>query len=94
MATKNNPGDFDCYANAEPDEPMFILLGRDPAADACILLWVRLRLLLGQSKDDPQIQEALKCAEQMAEYAGSMGKAERVMKALLFLKRLLKDFYA
>ena len=32
MATKNNPGKFDCYTNAEPDEPMFILLGRDPVA--------------------------------------------------------------
>lgn len=21
MGTKNNPGNFDCYANAEPDEP-------------------------------------------------------------------------
>lgn len=29
MGTKNNPGEFDCYANAAPDEPMFILLGRD-----------------------------------------------------------------
>lgn len=28
MGTKNRSGDFDCYANAEPDEPMFILLGR------------------------------------------------------------------
>lgn len=29
MGTKNNPGAFDCYANAEPDEPMFVLLARD-----------------------------------------------------------------
>lgn len=29
MGTKNNPGRYDCYANAEPDEPMFVLLGHD-----------------------------------------------------------------
>jgi len=30
MGTKENPGKFDCYANALPDEPMFVLLARDP----------------------------------------------------------------
>lgn len=30
MGTKSNPTQFDCYANALPDEPMFILLARDP----------------------------------------------------------------
>ena len=29
MGTKNNPGKFDCYEHAKPDEPMFVLLGRD-----------------------------------------------------------------
>ena len=32
MGTKNNPGQFDCYRNAEPDEPMFVLLARDERA--------------------------------------------------------------
>ena len=26
---KENPGRFDCYANALPDEPMFVLLARE-----------------------------------------------------------------
>lgn len=26
MDTKNNPGDFDCYTNAEPDEPTILAL--------------------------------------------------------------------
>lgn len=29
MGTKNKPGTYDCYATAHPDEPMFILLGRE-----------------------------------------------------------------
>ena len=38
MGTKNNPGVFDCYANAEPDEPMFVLLGRDKDAATLVRL--------------------------------------------------------
>jgi hypothetical protein len=29
VGTKNTPGPFDCYASAHPDEPMFVLLGRE-----------------------------------------------------------------
>ena len=69
MATKNNPGAFDCYANAEPDEPMFVLLGRDPAAPEAIFDWAEHRMDLGKNKPgDPQIVEALECATAMVEY--------------------------
>lgn len=61
MGTKNDPGKFDCYSRAEPDEPMFVLLGRDPAAAALVLLWMRFR-----SDDDPEkLREAEVCAEAM-----------------------------
>ncbi len=43
MGTKNNPGKFDCYANAEPDEPMFIFLARDPAAPFLVEIWEAVR---------------------------------------------------
>lgn len=43
MATKNDPGQFDCYASAAPDEPMFILLARDPLAPILVRLWSELR---------------------------------------------------
>lgn len=43
MGTKNNPGSFDCYANAEPDEPMFTLLARDPLAPGLVRIWAALR---------------------------------------------------
>lgn len=39
MGTKSNPGDFDCYAKALPDEPMFILLARDPMAPIVVREW-------------------------------------------------------
>lgn len=48
MGTKSNPGAFDCYANAEPDEPMFILLGRDRHAPTLVWLWSMMRELDGE----------------------------------------------
>lgn len=43
--TKNNPGPFNCYERAEPDEPMFVLLGRDPCASFVVEFWAMLRTL-------------------------------------------------
>ncbi len=43
MSTKNNPGPFDCYAKAAPDEPMFVLLARDPLAPDLVREWTKLR---------------------------------------------------
>ena len=39
MGTKNNPGEFDCYENAEPDEPIFVLSARDPSAPLIVRQW-------------------------------------------------------
>lgn len=43
MGTKNNPGQFDCYDAAEPDEPMFVLLARDRLAAHLVSIWSKLR---------------------------------------------------
>lgn len=43
MGTKNNPGKFDCEANALPDEPKFTLLARDPSAPELVRSWARKR---------------------------------------------------
>lgn len=43
MSTKNDPGEWDFYANAEPDEPMFYLLGRDSTAAYFVAAWVAVR---------------------------------------------------
>lgn len=62
MGTKNNPGTYDCYDKAEPDEPMFILLARDPAAPKLVRDWVRWN---AGNVDRAKIQEALACADAM-----------------------------
>lgn len=66
MGTKNDPGKFDCYANAEPDEPMFVLLGRDKHAPLLVALWAGLRSIDGE--DPAKLHEALRCAEGMKEF--------------------------
>ena len=72
MGTKNNPGSYDCYANAKPDEPMFVLLGRDPSAYMLVALWATMRRELGE--DEAKVAEAEACAKAMLEYAQKLGK--------------------
>lgn len=77
MGSKNQPGRYDCYAAAAPDEPMFILLGRDPAAAIVVEFWIALRRALGGDNDD-KLAEAKQCAELMEGWARALGKADKV----------------
>lgn len=43
MSTRENPGAFDCYHKAAPDEPMFTFLARDPIGGELVMLWAFLR---------------------------------------------------
>lgn len=87
MGTKNNPGKFDCYAHAEPDEPMFVLLGRDPVAGVVVSLWAALRIALGETSPE-KIAEAKACAIAMTMFAIERGKVAAVDKANHTFKRL------
>lgn len=72
MGTKNNPGNFDCYANAEPDEPMFVLLARDPLAPILVELWASLR---AHAAGNPsKVAEARTCAESMRVWRAAKDK--------------------
>jgi len=58
-ATIADPGNLDCLAKAEADEPMFILLARDPAAPAILRAWAADRLELADTgKLDDQAEHA------------------------------------
>jgi hypothetical protein len=68
MATKANPGKFDCYKNALPDEPMFILLARDPDFARLVNEWADRRQADIQCGERPMtdreiVYEARECAE-------------------------------
>jgi len=74
MATKNNPGRYDCYNNADPDEPMFVLLGRDRNAPNAVRQWAYDRgqaVIRGEKpvEDKEMVIEALRCADEMERYA-------------------------
>jgi hypothetical protein len=66
MASKDKPGQFDCYANAENDEPMFVLLGRDGHAPQLVELWAGQRA--DEGEDPAKVEEALKCAKAMRKW--------------------------
>lgn len=70
MSTKNNPGAFDCYANAAPDEEMFVLLGRDVSAPQVVENWALMRaqqIAVGfkPKEDIAMVNAALDCADKM-----------------------------
>jgi hypothetical protein len=80
MGTKNCPGDFDCYANAEPDEPMFVLLARDESAPGLIREWVyqrNVRKGLDAMARDDKAFEALACADSMDAWRAADQEAPR-----------------
>lgn len=73
MSTKQNPGKFDCYENALPDEPYFVLLARDPQAPKLIEAWARDRRSRVMNREAPEsdsamVAEAEDCARQMRQW--------------------------
>lgn len=66
MGTKKNPAKYDCYANADPNEPMFILLGRDFGAPALVEKWALKRETDGE--DPAIVAEARQCAKAMRDW--------------------------
>ena len=73
MGTKSDPGRFDCYAGALPDEPMFVLLARDPRFQWHVERWAndrKMAIFCGDrpETDLPMVIEALGCARQGAQW--------------------------
>ncbi len=102
MGTKNNPGEFGCYAAAEPDEPMFTLLGRDPHAASLVWLWAVMREIHAAGRlNEPgfdaeraarKIKEARELAVAMVLWSNEHGKkcggmAESVLAGVFELIR-------
>lgn len=70
MGSKLQPGAFDCYTAALPDEPMFILLARDRSAPAMLRKWsdtrrtqVRAKFEAGEISEDRLREDLQKCTE-------------------------------
>ncbi len=65
MGSRNEPGAFDCYNDADDDEQRFTLLGRDPMAPLVLDAWIKLRRAAGDSEE--KLAEAMKCKRKMLE---------------------------
>lgn len=67
--TKTHPGMFRCYEAALPDEPMFVILGRDPAGPATLEFWAQERVRqqkVHERDDQDRIKAAIDEAKDMA----------------------------
>jgi hypothetical protein len=80
MGTKNNPGQYDCYDKADPDEPIFTLRAKDDTAPFTIRMWVAWRLLEARVTNMPvgasygaKLDEALACADAMEKWKADHG---------------------
>ena len=79
MGTKNNPSlKFNCYVAADPDEPMFVLLGRDPIAPFLVGWWVGLKSTHDPSADPEKLKEAMETARAMDDWLLKLGKEEKL----------------
>lgn len=96
MGTKNNPGDFDCYAAADPDEETFILLARDVDAPARVQEWATKRMQRalnpnmgesGRAHELRKADEAFACARRMIEQHEEVRDALRQGITLAELRR-------
>jgi hypothetical protein len=72
MGTKSNPAANDCYAKAEPNEPLFTLLARDKHAPTLVWLWAVLRELDGEAPDT--LHEARQLVVDMIDWQLALGK--------------------
>lgn len=72
MNTKSSPSAHDCYAKLKPDEPYFVLMGRDPNAAETVRFWAERRKIAiedGLSTDKMEkVDEAYACADAMTLY--------------------------
>lgn len=66
MGTKEAPGFYSYLGKAEPGEPVFVLLGRDPQAPALIRRWADERDKLGERRD--RVAEAYALASEMEKF--------------------------
>jgi hypothetical protein len=72
MSTLDKPGRFDCYATLKPDEPYFVLTGRDRHAGLLVRLWALMRENDGEAPDC--VAEARLCATEMDRWLHEHGR--------------------
>jgi hypothetical protein len=80
MGSKTNPGKFDCHANALPDEPMFVLLARDPDFAELVLMWADKRQSAVRCGERPDTDTALVAEARQCALNGARWRKENLGK--------------
>ena len=89
MGTKQNPGKLDCYTNAMEDEPMFVLLARDPDFYRLVQEWALRRKRDIDCGDRPEsdnelVKEAYDIAQAGAKWRrDNLGKWRRKINVII-----------
>ena len=67
MGTKTDPGDYDCYAKAAEDEPIFVLRASDPLSPKLVRKWVSMSIETTKHNDKfiKKWMEAMNVATEM-----------------------------
>lgn len=87
MGTKEKPGEFNCYAKALPDEPLFILLARDPIAPSVVEHWADRRarqIKHGTAEKDDliKVKEADMIAQDMRDWRATANEKWKAPQAI------------
>jgi hypothetical protein len=78
MGTKNNPGIYDGHAKAEPEEPYFTLLGRDPIAPFLVGWWAGLKSTHDPNADEAKLKEAMETAQAMDAWCLKLNREDKL----------------
>ena len=83
MGTRNNPGVWDCYAKAEPDEELFTLMARDPDFEEFVRWWAHWRsrqIAAGVRPANEEEYAQIREAQEIATRGGIWGREWRQRK--------------
>ena len=69
MGTKANPGQFDCHAHADDNEPIFTLRANDPLAPELVREWCKRYVGV---KNNVLSQEQIEKLQEAFQVAGAM----------------------
>jgi hypothetical protein len=87
MWSKSKPGPFDRSTEAESEEPIFVLLGRDPVAFLLVSLWIGVHDVMGDNAPDVAL-DAAQCVLALEQWARTHGgNVERAADACLRVLR-------
>jgi hypothetical protein len=87
MWSKTNPGPFDRYAEAEPEEPIFVLLGRDPVSTFLVSLWIGMHAVMRDNSPSAAL-DAVQCTLALEQWARTHGgNVNRALNACLTVLR-------